>query len=121
MTIFKCDTKTETDRVLKYKLTRSPETMKMSTLAGQRIDVKHYCIYDDDKIDKNGNEVKNTILTLMTVEGEIFGTNSESVRKEFLNILEIFEDDLTDGYIPIRIIQGTSKNNRTFYTATYAD
>lgn len=119
MTIIKTDAKSRDDRKLLYKLTRSPEAVKLSTLSGQRVDVVHYAIYEDAKDDGK----TETILSLITPEGEVFATNSDSVQREFLNVLEFFEDDLAadGGYIPIRIVEGKSKNGRTFYTCTYAD
>ena len=119
MTIEKTDAKSRDDKKLLYKLTRSPEAMKLSTLSGQRIDVIHYAIYEDEK--KPGEVT--TVISFLTPEGEVFATNSESVRREFMNILDFFEDDLTadGGYIPIKIIEGKSKNGRTFYSCTYAD
>ena len=123
MNIIRSDKATENDRVLTYKLTRSPETQKLSTLSGQRIDVTHFCIYEDEKLDRKTGELKAaTIISFMTREGEIFGSNSDTVREEFLNLLEIFGEDLDKegGYIPVKIIEGVSKNNRTFFTCTYA-
>lgn len=123
MTIIKSDKATQNDRVLMYKLTRSPEVQRLSTLSGQRIDVTNYCIYDDEKPDRNTGEIRNaTIIALMTREGEIFASNSATIRAEFLNILDIFGEDLEKegGYIPVKIIEGVSKNNRTFFTCTYA-
>lgn len=119
MKILRTDAKSKDDKKLMYKLTRSPEAVKLSTLSGQRIDVLHYAFYEDEK--KEG-EVTN-ILSMLTPEGEVFATNSDSVQREFLNVLEFFEDDLAadGGYIPIRIVEGKSKNGRTFYTCTYAD
>jgi hypothetical protein len=123
MNIIRSDKATQDDRVLTYKLTRSPEVQKLSTLSGQRIDVIHYCIYEDEKPDRKTGEIKaTTIIALMTREGEIFASNSATVREEFLNMLDIFGEDLDKegGYIPVKIIEGVSKNNRTFFTCTYA-
>lgn len=123
MNIITIDNAARENKVLTYKLTRSPETQKMSSLNDQRIDVIHYCIYDDEKPDRNGEMKKSTILTLMTRQGEIFGTNSATMREEFMNLVEIFGEDLEreDGYIPVRVFKAMSKNDREFVTCTYAD
>ena len=123
MNILRTDAKSKGNKVLLYKLTRSPETQKMSTLDGQRIDVEHYCFYENLKTDKNGNESMVSILTLMTREGEIFGTNSKTIIEEFESILDIFEEDLEPegAAIPIKVISGVSKNDRTYFTVAYAD
>lgn len=122
MKILNCDTTTANDKVRTYKLTRSPEVVKLSTLAGQRIDVTGYCIYEDEKPDRKTGEITtSTITAFMTREGELFASNSETVREEWENILEIFGEDLDkeNGYIPVRIIEGMSKNQRKFLTLTY--
>lgn len=122
MKILATDTNTANDKVLTYKLTRSPEVVKLSTLAGQRIDVTHYCIYEDEKPDRKTGEINTAIITaFMTREGELFASNSATVREEWENILEIFGEDLDKegGYIPVRIIEGMSKNQRKFLTLTY--
>lgn len=123
MTIITMDKAAAENKVLTYKLTRSPETQKMSGLNDQRIDVIHYCIYEDEKPDRNGEVKKSTILTVMTRQGEIFGTNSQTMREEFLNLVDIFGEDLEaeDGYIPVRVFKAMSKNGREFVTCTYAD
>lgn len=123
MTVITMDKAAAENKVLTYKLTRSPETQKMSSLNDQRIDVTHYCIYEDEKPDRNGEIKKSTILTVMTRQGEIFGTNSQTMREEFLNLIDIFGEDLEteDGYIPVRVFKAMSKNGREFVTCTYAD
>ena len=123
MTVITMDKAAAENKVLTYKLTRSPETQKMSELSDQRIDVVHYCIYEDEKPDRNGEIKKSTILTVMTRQGEIFGTNSATMREEFMKVIDIFGEDLEaeDGYIPVRVFKAMSKNNREFVTCTYAD
>lgn len=122
MKILNSDTNTANDKVRMYKLTRSPEVVKLSTLAGQRIDVTGYAIYEDEKPDRKTGEIETSIITaFMTREGELFASNSATVREEWKNILEIFGSDLEKegGYIPVRIIEGMSKNQRKFLTLTY--
>lgn len=122
MKILNSDTNTANDKVRMYKLTRSPEVVKLSTLAGQRIDVTGFAIYEDEKPDRKTGEIVTSIITaFMTREGELFASNSATVREEWENILEIFGADLEKegGYIPIRIIEGMSKNQRKFLTLTY--
>lgn len=123
MKILRIDTLSDNDRVLKYKLTSSPTVQKMSTLDDQRIDVAHYAIYVDEKADRNGEIKETTVLSVMTRQGELFATNSNTVIEEFLKLIDVFGADLeTDGgYIPVRVFSGISKNDRKFFTCTYAD
>lgn len=122
MNILSSDTATSNDKILTYKLTRSPEVVKLSTLAGQRIDVTHFCIYEDEKPNRKTGEINTaTITAFMTREGELFASNSATVREEWEHILEIFGADLDKegGYIPIKILEGMSKNDRKYLTLTY--
>lgn len=122
MEITRIDRNAEGNKKLIYKLTSSPEVQKMSTIDDGRIDVTHYCFYTDTK-ERNGETTTVDVLALMTRQGEIFGTNSQTVQFEFIRVLDLFEEDLEaeDGYIPLRIFKGLSKNNRTFLTCAYAD
>lgn len=121
--IIYCDNATENNRVLKYKLTTSPEIQKMSELEGQRIDIIHFCEYEDVKTDRDGVEKSTIVLSVMTREGEMFATNSATVRDDFRNIWEVFGEDLDyeNGTIPVRIKSGQSKNGRKFFSMVYAD
>lgn len=121
--IIYADPKTENDRLLKYKLTTSPEIQKMSDLEGQRIDIIHFCEYEDVKVDREGVEKATIVLSVMTREGEMFATNSSTVRDDFRNIFDIFGDDLNydNGTIPVRIKSGQSKNGRKYFFMVYAD
>jgi len=122
MEVIRIDKNAEGNKKLIYKLTSSPEVQKMSTIDDGRIDVTHYCFYTDQK-ERNGEVSTVQVLALMTRQGEIFGTNSATVQSEFSRVLDLFEEDLEaeDGYIPLHIFKGVSKNNRTFLTCAYAD
>ena len=122
MEVTRIDKNAEGNKKLIYKLTSSPEVQKMSTIDDGRIDVTHYCFYTDVK-ERNGETSTVQVLALMTRQGEIFGTNSATVQAEFTRVLDLFEEDLEaeDGYIPLHIFKGVSKNNRTFLTCAYAD
>lgn len=122
MEVIRIDKNAEGNKKLIYKLTSSPEVQKMSTIDDGRIDVTHYCYYTDQK-ERNGEFTTVQVLALMTRQGEIFGTNSQTVQSEFSRVLDLFEEDLEaeGGYIPLHIFKGVSKNNRTFLTCAYAD
>ena len=123
MKIIECNERVQGNKVLTYKLTRSPETQTMKTLVDQRIDVSNYCLYEDEKADKDGVIKTNLILSVMTRQGETFATNSQTFIREFGDVTDIFGEDLSpdDGYIPIKVIQGVSKNDRKFISCCYAD
>ena len=99
-----------------YRLTKSPNTQKMSDCVGQRIEVKAWCIYED--ADKKTGDIK-TILTLSTPEGETFGTNSATFISDFLDMWALFED-AGETVNAINVLSGTSKNGRPFIMCEYA-
>ena len=118
MTIIKIDSRSENDKKALYKLTKNPETAKLADQDGSRLEVSAYCLYDEF----TDPDTEKKILALMTKEGEVFGTNSATAISGFLDILEIFEDDLVNtGFIPVRVVSSKSKNNRTFIMLVYAD
>lgn len=99
-----------------YRLTKSPNTQKMSDCVGQRIEVKAWALYED--ADKKSGEMK-TILTISTPEGETFGTNSGTFITEFLDMWNMF-DDAGETVNAIEVLSGTSKAGRNFITCVYA-
>lgn len=118
MTIIKIDSRSENDKKALYKLTKNPETAKLADQDGSRLEVSAYCLYDES----TEPDTEKQILAIMTKEGEVFGTNSKTAITGFLDILEIFEDDLnTAGFIPVKVVSSKSKNNRTFIMLVYAD
>jgi len=104
----------EKERTVKeiYDLTRNPETQKMSQHAGEIIDIKDWLIYEDTNND--GKEVQ--LLSIVTPEGEIFGTNSQTFMREFMAIVDMCHQCGTE-ISTVKISNGTSKSGRTFITA----
>ena len=104
----------EKERTVKqlYDLTRNPETQKMRDHAGEVIEVADWLIYADANND--GKEV--TLLSILTPEGEIFGTNSATFIREFSAIVDLCHQCGTEP-ASIKISQGESKSGRTFITA----
>lgn len=118
MTIIKIDSRSGNDKKALYKLTKNPETAKLSDQDGSRLEISAYCLYDDS----TEPDTEKQILAVMTREGEVFGTNSKTAINTFLDIIEIFADVLeTEGFIPVRVVSSKSKNNRTFIMLVYAD
>lgn len=99
-----------------YRLTKSPNTQKMSDCVGQRVEVKAWAIYED--ADKKTGEVK-TILAISTPEGETFGTNSATFINDFMDMWQLFES-AGETVNAIDVVGGTSKAGRNFITCVYA-
>lgn len=101
----------ELDQRTIYKMIKSPEVKKMSDAEDSILEVKSWVKYSD--VDNKTGEVKE-ILTLETVDGEMFGTVSDTFKREFDDIVSFFGDDVG----AIKIIGGTSKAGRKFITCT---
>ena len=95
-----------------YFLTKSQEVRKMAEAADSTFDLKSWAIYLDHNND--GEEVE--LFSMLTEDGEIFATNSPTFIRAFREILDIFDPE----YIKrLKVMNGTSKNNRTFVTCAY--
>ena len=94
-----------------YKLMKSPDVKKMSDAEDSILEVKSWLKYTD--IDSKTGEVKE-ILTLETMDGEMFGTVSDTFKREFDDIVSFFGDDVG----AIKVVSGTSKAGRKFITCT---
>ena len=94
-----------------YKMMKSPDVKKMSDAEDSILEVKSWVRYSD--IDTETGEVKE-ILTIETVDGEMFGTISDTFKREFDDIVSFFGKDVG----AIKVIGGTSKAGRKFITCT---
>jgi len=97
-----------------YSLTMSPKMRNMKELKGSTLEVSAWCKYED--VDAKTSELR-PILSVMTPEGEVFGTNSATFIDDFEKMAEIFG---ADGVDAIEVVSGTSKAGREFITCAYA-
>ncbi|MCM1439807.1 MAG: hypothetical protein NC131_11500 [Roseburia sp.] len=93
-----------------YKHTLSPSIEKLSEHKDEIIRPTSFVIFED--ADKKDETKINTLLSLKCDDGVVYATNSETFRNMFLDIFEIM-GELTE----IKVVSGTSKNNREFITA----
>lgn len=113
MTILKLFPENAT-KAQRYALTMSPKMRNMKELKGTVLDVKAWCKYED--IDAKTEELR-PILSIMTPEGEVFGTNSPTFIDDWEKMTGLFGDD---GVEAVEVICGTSKAGREFITCAYA-
>lgn len=95
-----------------YFLTKAQDVMKMTEAAEQTFDLDAWCIY----LDKNADGEEVELFSMRTTEGETYATNSPTFIKAFREILDIFEPDEVKR---LKVMNGVSKNNRTFVTCAY--
>lgn len=102
-----------------YQLTMSPKIQRIKDCAGQRFDVGTWCFYED--IDKKSGDIKE-ILSMMTPEGEVFATNSDTFKNDFKDILSLLESAGMAGMLfSIEVITGKSKAGRDFFTCAFVE
>lgn len=96
----------------KYFLTKAQDVQKMTEAVDQILDLTAWAIYTD--VDKDGKEVE--LFAMLTKDGDKFATNSATFIGAFREILDIFEPEEIKR---LKVMSGTSKNNRTYITCAY--
>lgn len=99
-----------------WKLTRDAGILKMSDIEGQAIQPVEFCVYEDT----NSEGEEQTLLSVLTDEGLVYATNSETFRREFLDMMQTFKEAEEDTP-KITVTGGTTKNNRHYITCALAD
>lgn len=101
----------ELDQRTIYKMMKSPDVKKMSDAEGSILEVAAWIAYNDT--DSRTGEIRE-ILTILTTDGEMFGTVSGVFQREFKDITKFFGDDVGS----IKVISGKSKAGRNFITCS---
>ena len=96
-----------------YFLTKAQDVQKMTEAVDQVLDLVAWCIY----LDKNADGKEVELFSMLTEDGDKFATNSATFIGAFREILDIFEPQEVKR---LKVMNGTSKNNRTFVTCAYA-
>lgn len=96
----------------KYFLTKAQDVQKMTEAVDQVLDLVAWAIYTD--VDKDGKEVE--LFSMLTEDGDKFATSSSTFIGAFREILDIFEPEEVKR---LKVMNGISKNNRTFVTCAY--
>ena len=101
----------ELDQRTIYKMMKSPDVNNMSDAEGSVLEVAAWIAYNDT--DSGTGEIRE-ILTILTTDGEMFGTVSGVFQREFKDITKFFGDDVG----AIKVISGKSKAGRIFITCS---
>lgn len=94
---------------LMYALVKSPIIKKMRSAEGATLQVSEFVLYEDFNTD---GEIKK-VVSLRTVDGDVFATNSPTFCSDFETIVEIFP---IDSLPPIDVLGMQSKKGRHFIT-----
>jgi len=101
------------DARTQYKMMKSPEVKKMSDAEDSILQVCAWILYTD--ADQKTGELRE-VLSITTIDGEMFGTISNTFKQEFADIVKFFGDDVGD----IKVVSGESKAGRKYITCTVA-
>lgn len=97
----------------KYFLVTSPEVKKMKELAGQKVDLIDWIIYNT--ADRETGEIYK-VLSVLTSSGT-YATNSPTMIESFEQIVECFDNDFKQ----INIFTGKSNKGREFLMCSYSE
>ena len=99
-----------------YALTKGNDVRKMADAKGEVLDILKFVLYRDE--DVKGNEM--VVLSVETVDGAKYATNSKTFTRNFSDILAIY--DAGNETPPTRFIVGSgkSKSNREYLTCDIA-
>lgn len=90
-----------------YHLAKSADIRKMSDAIGSTLEVDAFVLYEDE----NTNGEMQEVVSIRTVDGETYATNSKSACDCMHDILDVFDPvDVKK----VKVLAGTSKNNRKF-------
>lgn len=95
-----------------YQMVNGNEIKRMRDVAGQTLELAGWLIFEDEK---PGGEI-STIVSVRTVEGEIYATNSPTFRRGFESMSVFF-----DSVDAIKVVSATSKKGGTFITCDYVE
>lgn len=98
-----------------YFLTLAPNVKKMTDKSAEVIAIDAYCLYEDVSTNKNGEEKISTILAIKTPDNEVYGTNSATFIKSFIDMMDFFDDQVHYCLVDC----GTSKNGREFIQCVF--
>lgn len=100
-----------------YFLTMNPKTEKMKDHGGERIELSKWAVYED--VNQKTGELLE-VLSIMTPDGKTFATNSPTFKRDFFNMVDLFES--MGATVPAIVVDsGTSNAGREFITCVYSD
>ena len=100
-----------------YRLTKSPEIAKLSTVKGQEIHIKHFIVHEDT--DQNGDTA--IIAAFETEEGELFASNSKTFTRDFMDILAMCEEAGAPMPVKIKVLEKIGKSGRAYIQCAYIE
>lgn len=99
-----------------YRLTKSPDIAKLSTMKGQEIEIDKFIAYEDVNM-QTGDVV--TIVAISTPQGETFATNSRTFTRDFLDIIDMCREANEALPHTIKVLAKSGKSGREYIQCVY--
>ena len=101
---------------LKYDMIKAPDIGRLSDQAGQVIGITAYILHE--AVDQQGEVIQ--VLNIRDEDGHVYATNSPVFIREFQEVCEIVNDDMSQ-VNHIEIISQKSKGGRSYITMKWVD
>ena len=95
-----------------YNMANGNDIKRMRDAAGQTLELAGWLIFEDVK----QNSQVFTIVSVKTVEGEVYATNSPTFRRSFESMAAFFDEIRA-----IKVVSAMSKKGRPFITCDYVE
>ena len=98
-----------------YRLTKSPDIAKLSTVKGETLDIAKFIVHED--VSQDGEVI--TIAAFETEQGEVFATNSRTFTRDFLDIITMCEESGEPLPKQIKVLSKVGKTGREYIQCVY--
>lgn len=98
-----------------YKLSKSPEIAKLSTVKGEEIEIANFLVYEDENADGD----VTTVASFETVQGKLYATNSKTFVRDFRDILSMCVEAGAPMPTRIKVLPKVGKSGREYLQCVY--
>lgn len=98
-----------------YKLSKSPEIAKLSTVKGEEIEIAAFLVYEDESADGS----VTTVASFETVQGELYASNSVTFVRDFRDILAMCVEAGAPMPKRIKVLPKVGKSGREYLQCVY--
>ena len=98
-----------------YKLSKSPEIAKLSTVKGEEIEIAAFLVYEDESADGN----VTTVASFETEQGELYASNSVTFVRDFRDILSMCAEAGAPMPKKIKVLPKVGKSGREYLQCVY--
>ena len=98
-----------------YKLSKSSEIAKLSTVKGEEIDIAAFLVYEDESADGK----VTTVASFETEQGELYASNSVTFVRDFRDILAMCVEAGAPMPTRIKVLPKVGKSGREYLQCVY--